>query len=518
MASPKGNLTSFRADCGTGNCTFTSYAGVTHSSIGICKRCVDVSGLIYEDIEALPIQLPVYGNSTSSNITYTNSTEFVYTFWLGPISVGSWQQQENLTDLLPASNNFLNISVEDFEWAANVNGTPYQDPWFNEALQASVLNVSILTLTLDNCKAVRVTPYSGGLDNGFNITCPHSKLNPDYFAANFSSTEAFQAFDLMATSCAFYPCVKNYHGTVNNSLLTETVVNETIASFDENSPPSSFTDYLQFDLPCVIDHQMYTLDNISSVQRNQTFNTTLIRGKNVSVPDQCLYRVSGVYLNALSGFVSNTVFDNGGCTFPDTQYYGAHLNPNTWSTVGCEKWWLKSLFNQGYASVASVNSNLEAVTTAITNVIRMQGTASNGEKATVQGISYRTTICTRFDWAWLAFPMGLLVLTILLLATMAVKMICDNQNTPIWKSSILPLLFAAPWDGSTGSRHTAIVASADMDIIHEVADRAVVTLERQSDGWRFIGEDGAIASGSDQLSVASQRSRNSDRPANQETE
>lgn len=84
---------------------------------------------------------------------------------------------------------------------------------------------------------------------------------------------------------------------------------------------------------------------------------------------------------------------------------------------------------QGLRFFLLINQNLEAVATAITNVTRSQGTASDGlSKATVQGTAYRTTVCTQFDWAWLAFPVALLFLTIALLAIMALKTMFDEQR------------------------------------------------------------------------------------------
>lgn len=56
------------------------------------------------------------------------------------------------------------------------------------------------------------------------------------------------------------------------------------------------------------------------------------------------------------------------------------------------------------------------------------------------------------------------------------------------KSSILPLLFSGNVIG--GSRSRGNVASADLEVMNEVAGRTIVTLSHENNGWRFIGEDG----------------------------
>lgn len=85
---------------------------------------------------------------------------------------------------------------------------------------------------------------------------------------------------------------------------------------------------------------------------------------------------------------------------------------------------------------------------------------------------------------------------------MALKAMFDEQRVPIWKSSILPLLFA---DNGIGiSRSGENVASADLDVINEEAEKTIVALSYENNGRKFIREDGVAASGVDGSSFARQ--------------
>jgi hypothetical protein len=46
------------------------------------------------------------------------------------------------------------------------------------------------------------------------------------------------------------------------------------------------------------------------------------------------------------------------------------------------------------------------------------------------------------DWLWVIFPAVLLALTLLFLIFIALRTLFGHGNVPMWKSSILPLMFA----------------------------------------------------------------------------
>jgi hypothetical protein len=155
LANPDGKESAFTVDCNTGNCSFPSHNGVTHSSIGFCKKCVDVTSWLYEvripeepttgdaqqqSKEVFNLVLPFFNETSQGKPTM--------------ISVGgqSAPASGNFTDLgwtsLPSY--FLNITAyenyfpRELEWL--VNGSKLDDS-FISAMKASVLNTRMLTST-----------------------------------------------------------------------------------------------------------------------------------------------------------------------------------------------------------------------------------------------------------------------------------------------------------------------------------------------------------------------------------
>jgi hypothetical protein len=96
---------------------------------------------------------------------------------------------------------------------------------------------------------------------------------------------------------------------------------------------------------------------------------------------------------------------------------------------------------------------------------------------------------TQVDWLWLIFPAVLLALTLFLLVIIALRTMLGHGNVPMWKSSILPLMFA-----NAGSFHAR---SGDLGDIDDTAEQTFVKLQQKGDNWEFTRPDGAMSSGSD---------------------
>ena len=83
------------------------------------------------------------------------------------------------------------------------------------------------------------------------------------------------------------------------------------------------------------------------------------------------------------------------------------------------------------------------VATAITDRYRVTSLTDYGMTTsnTVNGTVWETTICTQFIWPWLLFPAALVGLTILSCILIMVSTASSSDRPPVWKSSILPLLY-----------------------------------------------------------------------------
>jgi hypothetical protein len=292
---------------------------------------------------------------------------------------------------------------------------------------------------------------------------------------------------------------------VNDTVFTETVVRQTPMEADPTdsyiiSPrPPFLPGHTLFNDHCVIDGQPVSQTNFSSVVVNKTaVNDTVIDGKNVSVPHECFYYITGDYFRPFSNFLASSL--NGGCT---RQAVGERFE---WTSAICDDWPIKSFANKGNATFATIDANMEAIAVAITNELRRQGSGWDGNPAYVQGTVMRETVCMQFDWKWLAFPWALLLLATLSLLIAAIETSADKNEIPIWKSSSLPLLFTGDGIGTMG-------APRSIDGVEKKADVAVVRLNRGSDGWEFTCEqaghmrEAATASGHQASSTSSARAR-----------
>lgn len=273
LSDPSGNLSAVSAVCGSGNCTFPEY-----SSAGMCSKCVDVTSLITEVL---------FNNSNfdtsvlSSNLTLPNG-----------LSIGNGPSD--------VPNLWLNISTDiSLEWAQ------ISDPAMLTGLPASIYNFTLLQITDANCSiTINSTNQFGTVS--YNYDCPQH-------GQNFSS--GWKNYGFQATSCALFPCAKTYHSKVTNGVLVEQLSSYTPLAVDPIQAAAALPDHVAFNSPCVVDGQRYDLANVSKVSsQHHNFNTTGINGKNVTVPSDCFYSVSGVWLQALALFLDTTLA--GFCTLP----------------------------------------------------------------------------------------------------------------------------------------------------------------------------------------------------------
>ncbi|KAK0613979.1 hypothetical protein B0T14DRAFT_291231 [Immersiella caudata] len=174
-----------------------------------------------------------------------------------------------------------------------------------------------------------------------------------------------------------------------------------------------------------------------------------------------------VYISALQSFLRH-LFNTAMCTYDTCQ--GLELEwPN--------RWWLNPLYNNRTATIQSLSSSMNNLTTAATNLMRTTGfgpdesmdgafssTYLRGSGYGVRGEVIRALSCTYFDWRWLLFPSGLLVINMALLAWVVV--LSWPERVPLWKNSVLPFLFyglgeresglSSPDESSDGSRDMTV--------------------------------------------------------------
>jgi hypothetical protein len=448
LANPSTTRSEITAGCNTGDCLFPAYNGVTHSSVGMCKKCVDITPWVSEretvfpDPDGLPEQNLVLPDGNDIGLgrrpAKIMGVSGHFTIWGNPAAV-------------PLNNTLLDAFDESFE----------------SIFRSSILNTSVITFTNNGCH----TTEHG--DRGRNCS------NHD-----FSTSYPFlEELNVVAAACSFYPCVRDYYGVFRNGVFTETVVKDTPIVQPRGQIHNIDPDVIHLHTPCLIDGQAYTTDNISSVPRDKhNFISSYVDQVNMTFPTDCGYGVEGSYASSLIDYMGETLLGN--CTTLDgIDFPGREKD---YDNLVCEPWYIRGLVNKGNASFQSIDHNMQSIATAITSEMRKQGTdyskRNDPEPIYTKGTVMQTTVCTEFDWKWLGFPLTLALLTSFMLCISCGKMFFDAQKMPGWKSSVLPLLL-------TGTQIGAIAGAGDMDNIKANTKNVVVSLAYFEKGWEFVVED-----------------------------
>ncbi|TDZ25473.1 hypothetical protein Cob_v001494 [Colletotrichum orbiculare MAFF 240422] len=408
ITDPRGRDSNVRVDCASGNCTWPDWGtGVTHATIGVCGSCIDTTGFVSE---------PGRGG--------------------------------NLT--LPDRGAFVNVQAAKYMWVGYSNLTAYADRFtddFATAAGVSLANFSVLAVSASPC----ATDNSTGTPR---TTCPHAMSQSDddaYFA--------HLGLDYVAASCVLYPCLKEYSGRYRNSTLEETLVRTTAATQNGAESAGSgvstfagYDNYTAVQSTCVLDNgTWYDSGNMSAALDvpGRTWANISSPGSGsgsgsgaavTAVPNACLYKMEGIFFRALSGFLGGELL-TGSCVYDAMQ--SGHIN--------CyESWWLTPLWSDGNATVRSLSTAVDDFAWAVTNKLRMTGLGPDAHRGgdpdahplrpAVLGDVWASSTCAYFDSRYVALPVVLVALCALLLACIVAKNYADPDQ-PVWKGSVLPLLF-----------------------------------------------------------------------------
>lgn len=296
------------------------------------------------------------------------------------------------------------VTDSNFTWVV-----PKLPDDFTALARGALANVTILAVTQAQCDKT----------DGSCLNNPNEKV------------------DYVSTSCALYPCLKNYHAKVKGGVLDEIVISTqpTVVSGGISlSSANEKGNHTALKMPCTVDGQEYDLGNISTVSQRPSRQFTLvsINNTNIAAPEECLYKLSWLYGSAINRFMTSTLF-SGHCTYDmeqgDFLYCG-------------NAWWLAPLYNSKLASFDSISRAMDQFTTALTDKFRTTGGSNYdaAEQEVVVGNVVEVAVCTVLDGRWLVIPVGLLFLTILYWIFMVLKNYSEPW-LPVWKDSLLPLLY-----------------------------------------------------------------------------
>lgn len=104
----------------------------------------------------------------------------------------------------------------------------------------------------------------------------------------------------------------------------------------------------------------------------------------------------------------------------------------------------------------------------------------------INGVAWETTVCTYVEWPWIALPAMLTTATAVLLAGVVGKSWRYRASRPVWKSSILPLLFHGPRAGILEDTDSTM-PSTTLHNMRQIADGMYVKLGEDKVNMVLVG-------------------------------
>lgn len=446
--------------CDTGNCSFTTYSNITHSTLGIESICLDVSSSIIQKDNST-ISRPGPGND-SDTLVWTN-----YTFPQGYPSI-SYLLERKLSQFDTGSRWYPLIGLRGVGWTpssapsdSQLNSLYFDTPPDISPQEEYLINRSFyqgmfMIPTLSPC--LERSAYPPTVDS---LPLINTSSCAQLGMTNVSTFPGY--FSLAAVECYLFPSIRNYAGSIINGQIQETLIGDPIPlRYGTNTTDTmegiNFTQehnllYYAFMDPCIIGGTVYTNANISQVPGDR-ITIWQRHDSETTGPELCLYGASIGAISALAQVLDMLAFDT------LTSNDGNPCTPNFDHTkMSCgSMWWLEPLFNGGNASFDSISAMMSRVADTMTNQLRMNGTDWYRNPSNVTGTAFQIVVCTQFHWGWLLFPAGVVLASAVLLAATAWRSssrwgkASSNrgglQGLPVWKSSILPLLFYGLEDGA----------------------------------------------------------------------
>lgn len=405
-------------ECRTGNCTFPSTDnGATFQSLALESQCTNVSSDI-----AFSTETSDYGEITN------NARLPQYDLTLAADLRDSWSKLRQ--DVFKSGS----VIADSTGW--------WPSPYLNKI--AYLMHVSDSDLT--------------------NLAGPQS-------------TQAFE--------CEFYPVVQTYSASIRNGVLLEQVldiqrmdiwpnismgthalllVDRTIREGKWHECTSGPRPSSEHNLPVNISVDPLSQADGSMVATAFSPEELTSPFNNITWwPQDCVYWLPYQIAGLLPGVISSI------------------LGSETLSDFDRAKWtpWSLNIYNDGHPTLEAIQDTMDGVTRAVTARLR-QGDGVSINAGPAIGMVWRIETCVHVNWAWIALPAGLLLLTVVFLALTIVR--TRSEQARVWKSSVFAVLFSG-LDQETRKADRPVVSLKEMKV---AAERATVRLEDTTDGFRLV--------------------------------
>lgn len=415
VTEPQSTENQIRGSCPTGNCTFQAgdpvsndKDAITHSSVAMCSKCIDITPLVV---------------------------------------------RENETCGAPVLSLPRNIS---------------------------------LSRACGDREVVRIQP-SPDLEWMGKLLTPElrSASRWAYVNATFAGLNSYANETVAAAMCSLYPCVQTYTASMEDNKVLETKLASKVMQLDllwndqveekgeHNALENVYQSYTTVQSPCQVQGRIFDLSRSTSTQSNGTalaLHDFTDYGKsealpptsiNATAPKECIYRQHPQFVVAMSRLLNNEVF-NGSCSSAKTfscRAVGRSESDDHFLPGLASETVLRTLYGESHKSPSNLTAGYSNITEwfdhfadAMTRRYRMDyGSFDEGDRNgdelpldEVHGVVWQTTICVSMRPAWLALPITLTVITVIL-ATWTIALNWKHRRSrPVWKDSILPLMFYGP--------------------------------------------------------------------------
>ncbi|KAK8108665.1 hypothetical protein PG984_014466 [Apiospora sp. TS-2023a] len=393
------------ATCTTGNCTFPEEGqrdaqNATHSTVGMCSKCIDISSLIYQSeyngslyLKGVPENYGINGSGFVDLIIVKPSPELA---WLGDLltpdlrAVSRWAYVNStvLAQSSPASNKTTLV-------AAVCSLYPCLKTY-----NSSITNNQLSEREVRS-DAMRIGISSGGY--GSNSPLDIESIN--------SLTNRWTHYTAVDPSCLSKD--KDAMSTPQNNSSQFGVTNLTLYDFIDYGGPTPYH---------------YTLQDLTA-------------------SEDCIYRQHALFVQAISLVLNEDIFTGRGTWYRSLEYTtsvvaAAEVKPDV-SRMPLSGV-LRTLYNRGEISFPAFARWFDAFAGAMTNRYRFQYGASafnssnpridDGGRGNiteedspphavrtlapgeVQGLAWQTTVCVSMHEDWLLLPLCLTIITALLTA------------------------------------------------------------------------------------------------------
>ncbi|KAK7990847.1 hypothetical protein PG990_015127 [Apiospora arundinis] len=413
-----------RPICATGKCQFSGKnwkdtKNITHSTVGMCNKCTDLSSLTFISEEGT---MHLKNAPKEYNITLTNSHDAIIK------------------------------GTEDLAWLGD--------------------------LFTPNIRAIFRWAY----------------INSTFLARGNDNK-------VVAAVCSLYPCLRTYHASIENNRLSESEIRSDLMqlAIPRNSQFVNGTGdvhlghvssllnaryhYAAVKSQCLGKDgtAVYLSQNLTSRPGGATdldlWDYTDHGGpapyhpakQNIAAPEECIYRQNAKFVQAISKLFEEDIFNGRLSVRPSgLQYHKGSNQPSGQhgvlenAGVGGV---LRQLCNNGDISFSATESWFHAFSNAMTNRFRFQYGAAvfNSPNPTIPsghvrgigeasetllpgevlGQTLQTSICVSSRLEWLALPICLTIIAALLTAWTVVTSWRHRHTRPVWKDSILPLIFCS---------------------------------------------------------------------------